>query len=182
MREALKSSNIIKDSKFNFVDLANSFEMKSRKSLRISDEDIEEVLDYKKGAYSFMVLSILYPNLKFGQVKFHQDHIHPSSFFTDAKLKTLSLTDKEIEEWQDLKDKLPNLQLLEGKENESKNNTPFIDWINTVDSSGNRKINDIIKYKEDNYIDINENEDIKNFKQFFNSRKNILRDEIKSRL
>lgn len=182
MREALKSSNIIKDSKFNFVELANSFEMKSRKSLRISDEDIEEILDYKKGAYSFMVLSILYPNLKFGQVKFHQDHIHPSSFFTDAKLKTLSLTDKEVEEWQDLKDKLPNLQLLEGKENESKNNTPFIDWLNVVDSSGNRKINDIIKYKEDNYIDINENEDIKNFKQFYNSRKNILRDEIKSRL
>lgn len=181
MRESLRNS-IIPNKKFVFSSLANEFESKSRKSLIITNDDIEDIVEYKKGPYAFMVLSILYPQLKFGQVKFHQDHIHPASFFTDAKLKTLNLSADEIIEWKDLKDKLPNLQLLEGKENESKNNMSFKEWLLDKDSNGNVKIKDIVKYKNDNFIDLNEDEDIKNFKQFYNARKNILREEIKKRI
>jgi len=181
MRESLKSA-IIPNKKFVFSDLASAFESKSRKSLIITDEQIEEILEYKKGAYSFMILSILYPQLKLGQVKFHQDHIHPVSYFTDSKLKALNLTYDEIVEWQELKDKLPNLQLLEGRENESKNNISFKEWLNDVDSNGNLKIKDKVKYKNDNYIDLNEDEDINNFKKFYNARKNILREAIKNML
>lgn len=181
MREALKSA-ITQNNKFVFSDLAIEFESKSRKELIITADDIEEILEYKKGAYTFMILSILYPQLKLGQVKFHQDHIHPASFFTDSKLKNLNLTKDEVAKWQDMKDRLPNLQLLEGRENESKNNVSFKDWLNNLDSYGFPKIKDIIKYKNDNYIDINENEDINNFKTFYNSRKSILRNEIKNKL
>ena len=87
IREALKNSEIIKNRKFNFDELANEFELRNFKQLKITKDDIDEILNYKKGAYSFMILSLLYPQLRYGQVKFHQDHIHPDSFFTNAKLR-----------------------------------------------------------------------------------------------
>ena len=180
MRDSLKSSKIVDNRKFQFDDLVAEFEAKSQKRLKIREEEIDEILEYKKGSYSFMILSLLYPNLKYGQVKFHQDHIHPASFFTVSKLKKFNLSEEKIKQWQDMKDKLPNLQLLEGRENESKNKTPFIDWINNVNENGDRRVADKIKYKRDNYIDINVDEGIGSFDDFYNKRRDILKDELKN--
>ena len=129
-----------------------------------------------------MILSLLYPNLKYGQVKFHQDHIHPASFFTNSNLSSLGLSKEEIKQWQYMKDRLPNLQMLEGVENVSKNNTSFKEWINLKDINGNLLIGDKDLYKKNNYIDITVDEDIKGFKEFYNKRKEILRDEIRKRI
>lgn len=167
VREAFKVTLLENSNSFRFDKFVSEFELRSKKSIRITNDDIDEILEFKKGPYAFMILSLLYPNLKYGQVKFHQDHIHPSSFFTEPKLTGLGISKKDISEWINMKDKLPNLQLMEGSENESKNNTPFIDWLNTID--------DKIKYKEDNYIDINSNEELINFKEFFESRKGIMK-------
>jgi len=101
------------------------------RSFKINEDDIEEILGHKIGAYSFMVLSLLYPQLKFHQIVFHQDHIHPKSFFTSAKLKNLHISEEKWNSWISMKDMLPNLQLLEGRENQSKNNTPFKKWLET---------------------------------------------------
>ena len=57
------------------------------KTLNIELGDIDDLLSLRKGALSFMVLSLLYPNIKFKELKWHQDHIHPKTMFEKAKLK-----------------------------------------------------------------------------------------------
>lgn len=178
IREALKNSQIIKNRKFNFDDLANEFELRSFKQLKITKDDLDEILNYKKGAYSFMILSLLYPQLRYGQVKFHQDHIHPDSFFTNAKLKELNLSKDEIVTWRDKKDRLPNLQLLEERDNQSKNKTEFKTWLDIVENKGVDKQ----KYIADNYIPLNTSYDIKNFNEFYMERRKILMQQIMNKL
>ena len=177
LRKDKGNEYILGDKKFEFVKLYDVY-FSGAKSLKVSEEDIEEILEYKKGSYTFMVLSLLYPNLKFSQVKFHQDHIHPASLFTDAKLRKYCIPEDEWLEWKELKDQLPNLQLLEGKENESKNKTLLKDWINAKDGSGTPNLEDIEKFKSDNYIPKNVSLEFKDFRLFFDERKKILRDKI----
>lgn len=178
IREALKNSEIIKNRKFNFDELANEFESRNFKQLKITKDDIDEILNYKKGAYSFMILSLLYPQLRYGQVKFHQDHIHPDSFFTNAKLRELNLSKDEIVIWRDKKDRLPNLQLLEERDNQSKNKTEFKTWLDIVENKGVDKQ----KYIADNYIPLNTSYDIKNFNEFYMERRKILMQQIMNKL
>jgi uncharacterized protein with ParB-like and HNH nuclease domain len=156
-----------------------SVDLPSNRSLKISDDDIDEILDYSKGAYTFMVLSLLYPSLKFGQVTFHQDHIHPESMFTNTQLTKNNIAKEKWEEWQQKRDKLPNLQLMEGKENESKNKTPFKDWLYGKDSGGYPNVVDPAKFKKDNYISETISLDFKDFEMFYEERKKLLKTEIK---
>lgn len=51
------------------------------KTLSVEESDIEEILNFKKGPLTFMILSLLYPELKLGEIKWHQDHIHPRYAF-----------------------------------------------------------------------------------------------------
>jgi len=177
IRDALRDENTykLKQNGFSFKTLVDDAKLPGNKSLKITDEDIEEILEYKKGPYTFMVLSLLYPNLKFGQVKFHQDHIHPASIFTDAKLKKYGIPQDRWEKWQNMKDKLPNLQLMEGSENESKNKTPFRQWLdNTYPNNDDR-----VKFMKDNYIPNDASLELKDFEMFYEKRKEILRDKLK---
>jgi hypothetical protein len=88
---------ILRQRDFDFQNLVNFAELPGNKTLKITEEDIEDVLEYRKGSYSFMALSLLYPNLKLGQVKFHQDHIHPASLFTDTKLREYGVNEAKWE-------------------------------------------------------------------------------------
>lgn len=177
LRKEKGNEYILGDKKFEFGKLYNVY-FSGVKSLKVSEEDIEEILEYKKGDYTFMVLSLLYPNLKFNSIKFHQDHIHPASLFTDVKLRKYGISEDEWVKWKEIKDQLPNLQLLEGKENESKNKTPFKDWLNGKDGTGEPNVVDIKKFKRDNYIPKDINLEFNDFEAFFDERKNILRDKI----
>jgi uncharacterized protein with ParB-like and HNH nuclease domain len=154
--------------------------LSGNKSLEITTGDIEEILQYKKGPYTFMVLSLLYPNLKFGQVKFHQDHIHPASLFTNAKLRRNNILEENWKNWQEMKDQLPNLQLMEGKENESKSKTPIKNWLYGTGDNNTPNVVDVDKYKVDNYIPENVDLDLDNFEEFYNERLNILIEQIKN--
>jgi uncharacterized protein with ParB-like and HNH nuclease domain len=154
-------------------------DLPSNRSLKIADEDVEEILEYPKGAYTFMVLSLLYSSLKFGQVKFHQDHIYPASMFSEAQLAKNGISKEKWDNWQQKKDRLPNMQLMEGKENESKNKTPFKDWLYGRDSSGHPNVADPMKFKKDNYISESVSLDFKDFEVFYQERKNRFRTEIK---
>lgn len=109
------------------------FEKKVRipggKSLTIGEETLDDLLLSTKGARSFALLSLLTSHLKFNQVQFHQDHIHPHAGFNTAALRKLKLNDDKTWDWQEKRDALPNLHLLEGKENQSKLATPFASWL-----------------------------------------------------
>ena len=125
------------------------------------------MLDYDKGsAYAFMVLSLLYPGLKLGQIDWHQDHMHPYTKFKTENLKKYNLSDEKIEEWQILRNKIPNLQLLQGKENESKNQQDLLEWLKT--------------HKEQvKYLPENISFELNNFDEFFSRRKELLKDKLK---
>jgi hypothetical protein len=66
-----------------------------------------------------------------------------------------------------------------GKENESKNRTPFKDWLYGKDSSGQPNVIDPTKFKKDNYISETVSLDLKDFEAFYQERKKQLRKEIR---
>lgn len=131
----------------------------------MSKEEIEGYFYKGKSWYTFLLLTVLYPNMKLGQIEWHQDHVHPYTGFDTTKLKAAGITDKEkIGLWQYQGNTLPNLQLLEGKENESKNKTTLIDWCN--------KGNTIA------FLDDSISKDIRDFDAFYEHRKQKMLDEL----
>ncbi|MCL5027828.1 MAG: DUF262 domain-containing protein [Bacteroidetes bacterium] len=168
---------IIKETEFKFDSIAST-KLPSNKSLKITDDDINEILGYKKGTSSFLVLSFLYPNFKFEQIKFHQDHIHPQSQFTEAKMNLANISFDNQKKYLELRDTLPNLQIMEGIENIKKNKTPFKEWLNSVDDSNNLTVPDKNKFLSDNYIDQSLNLDFDNFLHFHENRKTKLKTEL----
>lgn len=162
-RKALDEHKILKDG-FK-LDYFKDLKFVSDRDFSIKDEDLEKMLDYDKGtAYAFMVLSLLYPELKLSQIEWHQDHMHPDTKFKTTNLKNLGISDEKIEEWQLKRNKIPNLQLLEGKENESKNKQDLEEWLSTHTA---KYLPENISYKLDN------------FDQFFEKRKELLKTELK---
>lgn len=169
MRKEVDGKYILKEKKFNINTLI-AHKLPADKTLIFTREDIEELFEYKKSPYTFMILSLLYPNLKFSQVKFHQDHLHPASAFNKVNSRKCGIEESKYKEWNDSKDKLANLQLLEGAENESKSKTPLEDWVNN-------KTNNIPLYKETNYIpDVKLSLD--NFQTFISERKKLMINEL----
>ncbi|MBM7839582.1 uncharacterized protein with ParB-like and HNH nuclease domain [Alkalihalobacillus xiaoxiensis] len=172
LREVSGDLHTLKYKNFPLKELLE-LKLPGNKSLKMSNEDLDEILEYKKSAYTFMVLSLLYPNLRYDQISFHQDHIHPSSFFTDSKLKKYHIPNEKWDEWKDYKDTLPNLQMMEGKENISKSKKPVKKWLEE-----NTKLGDKIKYRSDNYIPMDADLDFFEFEAFYESRKKLLKKEL----
>jgi hypothetical protein len=99
------------------------------KSLTFTDEEIEELADMKYGARDlFGLLTLLFPFVDTRNL-FHIDHVFPRAVFHARKLKEVGLTQEDIEHLQELKERLPNLQLLEGPDNQSKQGTMPGKWI-----------------------------------------------------
>lgn len=122
---------------------------------------------------------MLYPNLRYNEILFHQDHIHPDSRFTNAKLKDEGIPEEKWQPWQQVKDTVPNLQLMEGRQNASKNATPFEEWLHGTDGNGKKNAPDIPKFFADNYIPIDVDYSISNFDEFYLGRKSLLIDQLK---
>ena len=175
IRQAMDTSVLSGSKVFVFDSFASEFNRLDNKRIDLQPEDIDDILTYKKGAYTFMILSMLYPSLKFGQVKFHQDHIHPFALFKKTEFDKLGLTPEQMTQWIDMRDTLPNLQLLEGLENQSKNKTSLREWLCSKEGP-----KDIAKYKSDNYIDPTSSEDFKEFEAFYSRRSALLIDSIKA--
>ena len=171
-----KKSYHLKQKEFPIETFLN-LKLTANKTLKITEEDIEDFMYHKKGANSFFVLSLLYPNLRFNQVHFHQDHIHPNTRFSNSKLKDEGILQEKWEKWQNIKDTVPNLQLMEGRENSSKNATLFKEWFEGTDGSGKKNVSDPIKFKEDNFIP-NTEFDFNNFEKFYSKRKELMKLEL----
>lgn len=105
-------------------------EMRARgKSLVFTEEEIQNLTDMRYGSRDlFGLLTLLFPFVDTRQL-YHIDHVFPRSAFNARKLKSLGFTADDIDRLQDLKEKLPNLQLLEGPENQSKNDQMPSQWI-----------------------------------------------------
>lgn len=172
IREALKAAPT--DS-FKMGNLLN-VRFTGERTLRYTSEEIDAMFDtYEIGAYTFMLLSLLYPNLKYSQKGFHQDHMHPYAGFEESKIANLKLPDGSViddvrkDEWRRRRNTLANLQLLEGRENERKNATPLVDWIKVIANSENAK-----------YMPSDSSFELSHFEDFMDKRQKLMSDALKA--
>ena len=163
--DALRS--YLKDSgRFNYAELKD-IKLAYDNDLSCDIGDIEHWMsEYKKGPYTFLLLTLLYPDLKYEQLKFEQDHIHPDAGFGKNKLKKVilangeHLTPEQIDDWRNKKDTLPNLHLLSPKENDKRQDTPLKDWLNAGKRVG--------------FLPEEVDFDLASFEQFYEKRKALL--------
>ena len=132
-RNALKATDC---AKVDFsLSLFSSVVLTGGRTFSVSAEEIDFWLNsYEKGQSTYLLLSLLYPNCKLSQVSFHQDHCHPYVGFDNKNIKALNLPQNVVDDWQSKRNLLPNLQFLEGSENEHKNKTPLKEWISEGNS------------------------------------------------
>lgn len=135
------------------------------RTFSVLESDIDYWLNsFEKGINTYILLSLLYPQLKLSQVSFHQDHCHPWVSFENRNIKSLGLAPEVVAEWQKKRNLLPNLQFLEGGENEEKNKKPLVDWI----AEGN----DIEYHPKDISLEF------KDFGKFFNRRRSLIKEQL----
>lgn len=106
--------------------------------------------------YSFLILSLLYPNRDWGDAQYHEDHIFPKSEFNIKKLRNRGYDDARIEKYQNYHNTILNLELLTNVENQSKYSTPFDSWIKSRDENFKMRhmIPEMNSYSFDNFIEV----------------------------
>lgn len=99
------------------------------KSLSFGPEEIEDLLDMEYGdRRMFPLLSLLYPFIDVRQ-HHHVDHFFPKSKLNRRALEKAGLQGDKVEECVNARDRLANLQLLEGLLNVSKNDALPDAWM-----------------------------------------------------
>lgn len=98
------------------------------KALSFTAEEIDALVDTRYGGRAFAVLAALYPGFD-GTKAFHVDHVFPRAKFKRPALKKAGLSDEQVEACLERRDGLPNLQLLEGGVNTSKQATMPAAWL-----------------------------------------------------
>jgi len=99
------------------------------KALRFEEEELDDLLDEKYGSrLAFSVLALLYPGVDFNN-RFHEDHIFPQSRFTRKRLADAGIPTEQIADFLDCRDRIANLQLLEGTPNEEKSGKMPAEWL-----------------------------------------------------
>ena len=146
---------------------------KRGKSLHFGDEEIDELVEMQYGNKRlFALLTLLYPFVDVTNHHFHIDHVFPKSRFTKPKLRKAGVAEESIEDFKEMANSLPNLQLLEGAENIEKQATMPSEWLTT-------KIADVTRA---NYCDIHllgdVPETLPEFKTFYDARLEALRSKI----
>lgn len=120
---------VINDTTGSFpVDALEGAMARQGKSLGIDGallDDLVELLYRDKRL--FPVLSLLYPGID-ARNEFHVDHVFPKSLFTPTRLEASGVPSALVDEFRSRFDRMPNLQLLEGPENEAKRNRLPSDW------------------------------------------------------
>lgn len=155
------------------ADVAQTVMSRRGKSLIFTDEEISELVEMQYGDKRlFAMLALLFP---FVDVRnhFHIDHVFPKSHFTKPRLKKAGVPDEDIDDFQDMVNGLPNLQLLEGGENIEKLASLPTDWIKkTFKNEANRT-----NYCKNHLLgDIPES--LTDFRKFYETRREALRARI----
>ena len=78
------------------------------------------------------------------------------------------IDDDTKEDWRRRRNTLANLQLLEGRENESKNATPLVDWLKITENRENAK-----------YLPGNVSYELANFEEFMEKRQELMSKALK---
>jgi uncharacterized protein with ParB-like and HNH nuclease domain len=155
------------------VEKLQSVMAKRGKSLLFSEEEIDELAEMSYGDKRlFSLLTLLFPFIDVTNHHFHVDHIFPKSRFTSKKLEKAGVSPDDIDDFMEMGNRLPNLQLLEGVENMEKRATLPAEWIRSMASESHRT-----NYC-DNHLLENVPESLPEFGDFYNTRLCTIRARI----
>ena len=102
---------------------------KRDKSLEFNDEGLQELTEITiHDRAAFLLLSLLC-DVDLAKNKYDLDHIFPHVKFTPETLRAAGVSDEKHEDYKDMRDRLPNLQLLEENENKRKQALLPKDWL-----------------------------------------------------
>ncbi len=152
---------------FPYQAIINEFGLR----IDFTSEEIDNWLSYKHGTrYSFLILSLLYPNRDWKDRRFQEDHIFPYSSIQRKELKKLGYDDAKIERFLSLRDTICNLELLSDSENNDKRAKPFDQWVTERDDN----------FKARHHIPQMESYSMDCFEDFIAARRLILRNCLAS--
>lgn len=168
------------DSKKYFDDNINTFplekiEKETKYAKSIDDEFLEENIMWlgKDDAETFVVLSLLYPDLDYKNNNFDKDHLHAKVLYKEyRKIGEVKQKQNAKYEYYDSFDYLPNLQMLDANENKSKQDKSLEQWVQ--ENCGNDKKDFLEKHLIPD-IDLS----LENFDEFFKARKALLIKKLK---
>lgn len=110
--------------------------------LRVTEGEIEDVLNSEKGSrVAGEVLYYMSLDWRNKSFKYEQDHLHPASRFDNSKPHTISMD--VWKKWRSMRNKLPNLHLLEGRSNGSKNDIRLIDYYNDMNNEQKARFHEV---------------------------------------
>ena len=157
MRKVLKETN---ETLFPVQELIDAFKNDPARNYSFDDDFLNGLVEAQKDSNeACYLLHLLYPNLDYYNHDFHQDHLHPASVFYDEEKLMTNIPEADREYAKDPKNwnSVANLQLLNSYLNESKNDTPLKDWVQTnnitydalfVPGGTSLKIEDFKKFNE----------------------------------
>ncbi len=103
---------------------------KIKKPLDVDENQISEILDYKKG--DSRVVPLLMELAQETTAKsYDADHIWPQTSLSKSSIKKNypEITDSDAKDFQYYCDRLPNIEILPPGTNKSKSDTPYAEWI-----------------------------------------------------
>ena len=143
--------------------------------LRVTDGKIEDILNAEKGSRvagdALYYLSRDWTNKNF---KYEQDHLHPFDRFDGSKPVSVSMEDWR--RWRGNRNRLPNLQLLEGRSNGSKNDMRLVDYYNDMNDEQKAE------FRKQAIIPEGVSLELEQFDDFYEKRKAVLMDRIRALL
>lgn len=147
---------------------------KTRKSIRMDDESIEDLLfTTYEDRYAFPILALLYPHLDYKNNDFNKDHIFPKSQFSAKNLKrqSIDLNQENGNYYTDNRcfNGIVNLQMLDSNDNKSKSDKSTEEWAKTT------KIN----YEKQILPQIT---DFSRFIEFVDKRRDMLKSKLEKEL
>ena len=98
--------------------------------------------------------------------------------FTDAKLREYGIPENKWKDWKRMKDEIPNLQLLPGRENTAKGKTSLVKWLYGSNKEGKPNVQNMEQYLQENYFPRDTSIEFRDFEEFFTKRKAIVEDAL----
>lgn len=143
--------------------------------LRVTDGKIDDIINSEKGSRvageALYFLGAEWINRNF---KYEQDHLHPYDRFDRTKPVTVSMDDWR--RWRSNRNRLPNLHLLEGRSNGSKNAMSLVDYYNDMNDEQKAV------FCKEALIPERVSLEFENFEEFYEKRKALLSNRIRQLL
>lgn len=147
--------------------------LNQRPELAITQGKIDDLLMVEKGSrIAGEILYYLSKDWISSNLKYEQDHLHPEERFNENR--PLNVTFEDWSRWKSLRNKLPNLQLLEGKDNAEKSDLPLEDYVSIMTDEQK------VVFKDHALIPENVSLNIDSFETFYEERSKLLIEKIKS--